>query len=96
MELEILWTPQAIRGLETVIEYLETEWTTKEIIKLRGKINEVSNHISKNPYLFPISKEKRNIHKALIDKNNYIIYRHNSAKGLIEIINFRGTRQKPL
>lgn len=52
MELEILWTPQAIRGLETVIEYLETEWTTKEIIKLRGKINEVSNHISKIPTFF--------------------------------------------
>ncbi len=32
MALEIKWTPQADKGLERVIQYLEAEWTVREIL----------------------------------------------------------------
>jgi hypothetical protein len=34
MALEIVRTPQADRGLDKVIEYLEEEWTVIEILNL--------------------------------------------------------------
>jgi plasmid stabilization system protein ParE len=94
MALEIKWTPQADKGLDRVIKYLEAEWTEREILQLEKKINQVTKQISLNPELFPKSEKNKRLHKAIIDKNNYLVYRTNTKKGFIEIINFRGTKQK--
>lgn len=34
MALIIVWTPQAEKGLASVLEYLEEEWTINEILNL--------------------------------------------------------------
>ena len=94
MALEIKWTPQADKGLELVIDYLEAEWTFKEILQLEENIIQVTNQISLFPDLYPKSKTSKNLHKATVDKNNYLVYRVNYKKSSIEIINFRGTKQK--
>ena len=51
--------------------------------------------ISLNPELFPNAENYKDLRKALVDKNNYLIYRYNVEKQFIEIINFRGTKQRP-
>lgn len=96
MALKIVWTPQALEGLEKVIDYLEDEWTATEILNLEQKISEFVNRISNYPKIYSQTGKFANIHKGLIDKNNYIIYRIQPKKKLIEIINFRGTKQKPI
>ena len=95
MALKIKWTPQADNGLAIVIEYLEAEWTFREILQLEENINQVTNQISLFPNLHPKSETYKNLHKAIIDKNNYLVYLVNYKKSSIEIINFRGTKQKP-
>lgn len=52
------------------------------------------DRISKYPEICPKTGKFKNVHKGLVDKNNYIIYKVQSEKQLIEIINFRGTKQK--
>ncbi len=96
MALKIVWTPQADKGLDKVLIYLEEEWTVKEILNLEQKIQSLLNRISKYPKICPATGKYKNVHKGLVDKNNYIIYRIKPRKGIIEIINFRGTKQKPL
>lgn len=95
MALEIKWTPQADKGLEKVIEYLEAEWTVREILELENKINQLTKQINLNPEQFPKSETYINLHKAIVDKNNYLVYRINVKKGSVEIVSFRGTKQKP-
>ena len=95
MALKIKWTPQADKGLAMVIEYLEAEWTLREILQLEENINQVANQISLFPDLYPKSETYKNLHKAIIDKNNYLVYRVNYKNSNIEIINFKGTKQKP-
>lgn len=95
MALEIKWTLQADKGLEKVIQYLEAEWTVREILQLENKINQVIKQISLTPDQFPKSETYKTLHKAIIDKNNYLVYRINNRKSSIEIVNFRGTKQKP-
>ncbi|WP_395047193.1 type II toxin-antitoxin system RelE/ParE family toxin [Flavobacterium sp.] len=95
MALKIKWTPQADNGLAIVIEYLEAEWTLREILQLEENINQVANQISLFPDLYPKSETYKNLHKAIIDKNNYLVYRVNYKNSSIEIINFTGTKQKP-
>ena len=95
MALKIVWTPKAVSGLDSVLIYLEKEWTRREILNLETRLSALLKQISLQPQLFPRTSEVRNIRKALVDKNNYIIYRWEPDGEVIEIINFRGTKQKP-
>ena len=83
MALKIKWTPQADNGLANVIEYLEAEWTFREILQLEENINHVINQISLFPDLFPKSETFKNLHKAVVDKNNYLVYQVNYKKSSI-------------
>jgi hypothetical protein len=56
MALNINWTKQANKGLNKVIEYLEQEWTFREILNLEENIKQVTNQISVFPNLFPKSE----------------------------------------
>jgi len=96
MALKIVWTLQSEKGLSKVIKYLEENWTVKEILNLETNIEEFIKRISKHPKIYPATLKHKNIRKGLVDKNNYIIYRIKPRKKIIEIINFRGTKQKPL
>jgi len=95
MALKFIWTAQAVKGFNKVIDYLEAKWTIKEILNLENKIQQVINQISLNPEQFPKSIKSESLYKAIVDKNNYLIYRINKESNIIEIINFRGTKQKP-
>jgi len=95
MALKIVWTPRADKGLANVISYLEEEWTIQEIQKLEKNLTSLLDRISNYPKICPVTGKYKNVRKGLVDKNNYIIYRIKSRKNLIEIINFRGTKQRP-
>jgi len=96
MALKIVWTLEAQKGLQAVILYLEKEWTAKEIIRLENNIHNLVNNISRFPHMYPASLKHPSVRKALVDKNNYIIYRINLSNKIIEILNFRSVKQKPL
>jgi plasmid stabilization system protein ParE len=96
MALKIIWTPKADEGLEKVLEYLEEEWTSHEILNLEKKLKNLLEHIIKYPESCPPTNFRKNLYKGLIDKNNYIVFRVNNKKKIIEIINFRGTKQKSI
>jgi len=95
MALEIKWTTQANNGLAIIVEYLEAEWTFREILQLEETITQITNQISLFPDLYPKSETHQNLHKALVDKNNYLVYQVNYKKSRIEIISFRSTKLKP-
>lgn len=96
MALNVVWTPQAEKGLDNVLTYLHEEWSAKEILALENKILALIERISKYPKICPPTGNAPNVYKGLVDKNNYIVYRVRPRKKTIEIINFRGTKQKPL
>ncbi|GAA3764547.1 type II toxin-antitoxin system RelE/ParE family toxin [Flavobacterium ginsengiterrae] len=95
MALKIEWTSQAVKGFNKVLDYLEAKWTAREILNLENNIQQVINQIKNNPEQFPKSSRKTSLHKAIVDKNNYLVYRINKEANIVEIINFRGTKRKP-
>ncbi len=96
MEVTVKWTPQAEKGLDKTILYLEKEWTTKEILQLEKDIDEFINRIIAHPQAYPKTSTYKNTYKGLVNKHSYIVYRIKPRKKQIQIINFRGTRQKPI
>jgi len=65
---KILWTNNALKELESTIEYLIKKWTDKEIQNLALRIEETLELISNNPNMFQSSDVKKNIRRAVISK----------------------------
>lgn len=90
---KILWSDHAIFELKETIEYLENKQTEKELRTFSAKLDHTIELISKSPEIFPISIEKNNIRKAVVEKHNNLYYRIN--KNTIEIISLYANRKNP-
>lgn len=89
---KVFWTPNAKKELMKTIDYLNLNFTEKEIIKLVQKIDSTIELISKNPNVFPKS-EFKNIHKTVILKFNTMYYQVKDDN--VEILSFFSNRQSP-
>lgn len=90
---KIHWTDNALNELAKTIEYLEKNFTDKEIRKLALKIESTVELISQNPNIYPKS-EFKNVYKAIILKYNTLYYR--LTEDSIEILSFFSNRQSPI
>lgn len=90
---EIVWSDQALKELEETIEYLEQNFTNKELRRLSVEIERNLNIISENPLIFSRT-EKLDIRKVVIAKFNTLYYKIENEK--IEIISLFSNRQNPL
>ncbi|WP_312206728.1 type II toxin-antitoxin system RelE/ParE family toxin [Epilithonimonas hominis] len=96
MEIKIVWTNGAEKGLSKTIEYLKSNWTKKEILRLEDNINQFIERIKLQPNLYPKTARFKNLHKGMVDENNYIVYKISPKKKQIVIINFRDGKQKSI
>lgn len=55
---KILWTEHALKELATTYEYLEANFSSKELEKLSIAIDNTLKLISRNPHLLQASKAK--------------------------------------
>lgn len=89
---KIFWTNHALTELNQTFEYLEENFTQKELQRLSAEIERVLNLITRNPKLFPFSENLR-VRKAIILELNTMYYRENND--VIEILSFFSNRQNP-
>ena len=89
---KILWTDHAFFELEKTIQYLEDNFSSKEIENLSQKIESIVSLISQNPQLFPKSY-KKDIYRVSILKLNTMYYRVNGET--VQIISSFSNRQSP-
>ncbi len=92
MAKEIRWTEESIKTFNSVIEYLQKEWTEKEIENFVKATDRVISYISDNPQMFR-KTNKKNVHEALVTPHNLLIYKIYSSH--IDLITFWDTRQHP-
>ncbi|MFM6947969.1 MAG: type II toxin-antitoxin system RelE/ParE family toxin [Aquirufa sp.] len=91
---KILWTNFALRELEITIEYLQANWTERELRNLAVEIEETLNLLSHNPNLFQATDARKDIRRVVIAKHNTLYYRVKDNS--IEIISFFSNRQNPM
>jgi hypothetical protein len=90
--LKILWTKEAISGYNKVIDYLDENWTEKEIESFSYSVSEKLKLLSQGNVKFRKSV-KHNYFETLVTKHNLLIYRVTNDS--IELITFWDTRQDP-
>lgn len=71
--MKVIWTAKAKITFYGVLDYLNEKWSQKEMAQFFQKTETIINTIMKNPHIFPVSEQE--MRKAVIDKNNLLIYR---------------------
>ena len=92
MVVKIHWTDEAKLTFDNIVNYLEREWSEKEVRKFIAKSNNVLELISKNPQMFKTTK-KKNVHRGFVVPQVSLIYRIQKTE--IELLSFWDNRQNP-
>ncbi len=90
---KIFWADHALSELKQTIEYLENNWTERELRIFSAKLDHTIELISRSPEIFPSLLEIKGVRKAVIEKYNTLYYRINNEN--IEIILLFSNRQNP-
>ncbi len=96
MALKIIWSRRAEQGFDRIVTYLLVNWSEKEV---KLFIQETSNFLellSENPEMLQKSIGKKNLYRGPMNRLTMITYRLYTRKKVIELVNIRSTRQKPL
>lgn len=94
-KMEVIWTSRAKITYFKVLDYLEENWTKKEIVKFSIRTEIVISAIKKNPGIFPYSLNYPKIRKAIVDKNNSFFYYIGIENNKIYLLTFFDNRQNP-
>jgi len=88
----IKWLPEAEITYALVLEYLEKNWTSREVIKFIDRTDEVINYLVENLKQYFYSK-KKDAYRAVVTRQVSMYYRIKSTE--IELLIFWDTRQDP-
>ena len=91
--LKIRWTEEATKNLESIIIYLESNWTDKELKKFFQKLEKQFLILSNFPEAYPLSQFKKGVHRCVLTKNVTIFY--TVKEDSIVLLSIFDTRQDP-
>ncbi len=86
----IIWSPQARKDYWQNIDYLEAEWSFKDVINFIEKVENTLNLLLLENVQF-LSTNYKNVYKVVITKQITLYYRINSKS--IELLRFWNTYQ---
>jgi plasmid stabilization system protein ParE len=89
------WTAKAKSELSETFDYIEKNWTRKELRKLALELETTEELISLNPLLFQ-ETEETDIRRAVVMQLNSIFYHVNQADRIITVLSFFSNRKDPL
>ena len=90
---KVIWSENSVKELESIITYLEDNWSEKEIRKFIQQLNDRIHLIKSYPRIFPSSPKSNKVRKAVLNKRTTIFYR--VAPDVIELLSIFDSRQDP-
>jgi plasmid stabilization system protein ParE len=90
---KILWSKRAFEDLDGILNYLEENWTKKEVRKFVSKLHKRLILLSFFPKLYSESHQKKNVRKSVLTKQVVIYYSLNN--NVVELIRLFDSRQQP-
>ncbi|MDP2061214.1 MAG: type II toxin-antitoxin system RelE/ParE family toxin [Flavobacteriaceae bacterium] len=93
MKREIRLSKRAIRKLNSLLVYLEEEWSTKVKHEFILKLDKSLKQIQKLPDSFPESEKIRGLRKCVVTKQTTVFYKYSETT--IDVITIFDNRQNP-
>ena len=96
MVYKITWSELAVKTYISNIEYLEKEWTEKEIERFKKAVMRKLFSLSLQPRSGAPTNKRANLRKSIINKRIVLIYRLKPQNKEIELVRFFNTYQFPI
>jgi len=90
---KIIWTNHALSELKEIIEYLESNWTHKEISRLFRKIEKSIGQIERNPLMYPKTEKRESVRRAVLTRQLTLYYK--TDNNFIYILSLFDNRRDP-
>ncbi len=95
MAIEVKWTRQAVESFKNNIDYLEENWSSKEIAKFVKETEKIIDRLQKYPKSYPPGAKDKRYRRVRINKHIVLFYRYFESKNKISLITFWHVRQNP-
>jgi plasmid stabilization system protein ParE len=89
----IEWTSEAEQNLNAVFDYLEENWTQREISNFAIKLESNLQHISEHPTAFPYYSKEKNVRRCVLSSQTTIYYTEVPFENRIVIITLFDNRR---
>jgi plasmid stabilization system protein ParE len=93
MKREIRLSKRAMKKLDSLLVYLENEWSTKVKHNFILKLDKSLKQIQKLPDSFPESEKIKGLRKCVVTKQTTVFYRYSDTS--IDVITIFDNRQNP-
>ncbi len=93
MAVRIIWSNEAETTFEKNIDYLQKNWTDKEITNFIKQTNHILFRIEENPMMYMASPKSRFIRKAHINKYIILYFRYYVSKKEVVLLSFWHSKQ---
>jgi plasmid stabilization system protein ParE len=93
MALKIVLSPEAIKQLDLILDYLEKNWNEAVINQFLFRLVKDFNIISEFPHSFPVSNKRKQLRKCVLSKQHSLFYI--VRKNKIHIVSIFDNRQSP-
>jgi plasmid stabilization system protein ParE len=93
MKREIRLSNRAMKKLDSLLVYLEKEWSTKVKQDFILKLDKALKQIQKLPDSFPESEKIRGLRKCVVTKQTTVFYKYSETA--INVVTIFDNRQNP-
>ncbi len=93
MAKTIIWNRQASNSFNTIINYLQDEWSESVTRNFVVRTYQIIDLLSENPEMGLIENAEKQIRGFVITKHNTLFYR--VEEGKLILLNFFDNRQSP-
>lgn len=95
MVQKVTWLIGAQVTFNDALNYIEENFTEKEVQKFSERIHQKLNILKSHPRLGVKSGKKKNVYKTVINKRILLIYQYKPLKNEIVLLAFWNTLQNP-
>jgi plasmid stabilization system protein ParE len=92
---EILWTDSANKSFSKIIEYLDKNWTEREVRKFINDTLTLLSNLKRQPEMCRPSLKRKNVRIGIINKHTQVVYHYQPTKKEIVILLFWNFKQNP-
>ena len=93
--MKIIWTRTTKISFAGILDYLNENWTQREIDNFADETRKVILQIQKNPLMYIASSNAKNIRKGFVNKKVSLFYRVQKRRKKITLLMFWDNRQNP-
>jgi ParE toxin of type II toxin-antitoxin system, parDE len=95
MAIEVSWSDEAVKTFQENINYLQEEWSDKEVIRFIQQTENIIIRLKKFPQSYLPGYKNKKYRKARLNKYIAIFYSYNKSNSKIVLLSFWNVKQDP-